>query len=70
MPGGRSTDHFKAGAGMSEPSEEYQCSECGFTHTKKKLFKRDGEGGMTCSTGHYTDKDEQLKRARNPWAPH
>lgn len=65
MPSGRNNEQFMLGAGV-EP-EQFVCSECGYAHTKKKLFKQ-GEGGLTCSTGHYLDKSDQPKRNRNPYA--
>ena len=66
MAGGRNLEHFLLGTGT--PPETHQCAECGYEHTKKKLFKRgDDDGTLTCSTGHY-EKDGQLKRARNPYA--
>ena len=64
---GRSTEHFLLGTGV--PPEEHTCAECGYAHTKKKLFKKASEDGtLTCSTGHYESKDGTLKRARNPYA--
>lgn len=66
MPG-RSNEHFLLGQGV-EP-ETHCCAECGFEHAKKKLFKKgEEEGKLTCSTGHYQDKEGSLKRARNPYA--
>ena len=65
MPSGRNNEHFLLGAGVQP--EQYVCSECGYTHTKKKLFKQ-SESGLTCSTGHYEDKQGQPKRNRNPYA--
>jgi hypothetical protein len=67
MPAGRSNEHFQIGAGTQPEAESYCCAECGYTHTKKKLFKQ-SDGGLTCSTGHYEDKQGQPKRARNPYA--
>lgn len=43
------------------------CQECGFHSENRKLFKRDGEGHC-CNTGHYTDGDGQVHRAKNPYA--
>ena len=64
---GRNTQQFLLGAGAE--SDEFCCTECGYSHVKKKLFKQ-SEGGLTCSTGHYEDKQGQVKRARNPYARH
>ena len=69
MPSGRNNEHFLIGAGEAPEPEEFECSDCGYRHTKKKLFKN-SEGGLTCSTGHYEDKQGQPKRARNPYARH
>ena len=66
MPTGRNNEHFRLGAG--EVPETFGCSECGYEHAKKKLFKKSESGGLTCSTGHYESKDGQLKRNRNPYA--
>jgi hypothetical protein len=65
MPAGRSNEHFLIGTGVQP--EEFQCADCGYTHSKKKLFKQ-SENGLTCSTGHYESKDGQPKRNRNPYA--
>jgi hypothetical protein len=64
MPG-RSNEHFLLGTGVQP--EQYQCVDCGYITAKKKLLKQ-SENGLTCSIGHYTDKENQLKRARNPYA--
>ena len=65
MPTGRNNEQFLLGTG--ETPEKFCCAECGYEHAKKKLFKQ-SEGGLTCSIGHYEDKQGQPKRARNPYA--
>jgi hypothetical protein len=65
MPSGRNNEQFLLGTGVQP--ESYVCADCGYTHTKKKLFKK-SENGLTCSTDHYESKDGQLKRNRNPYA--
>lgn len=57
---------FQVGAGVSTLGS-LTCKECGFTNDNRKLFKRDGEG-HTCNTGHYTDGEGQVHRAKNPYA--
>lgn len=66
MTRGRNFDAFLQGTGV-QPAE-YCCAECGHTSSNRKQFKNAGDGEKTCSTGHYTDKEGQLKRARNPYA--
>ncbi len=60
-------DAFSMGMGI-EP-EQHVCAECGYAHASKKNFRKlpDGEG-VTCSTGHYEDREGNLKRARNTYA--
>jgi hypothetical protein len=66
MPGTRRLDAFAAGQGQ-EPVQ-HVCSECGYTHTNRKNFKRSDDGeGYTCSTGHY-ERNGELKRAKNTYA--
>jgi hypothetical protein len=64
----RNTESFLLGTGVAP--ETHVCSECGFEHAKKKLFKKNGDTGLTCATGHYEDREGNLKRARNPYARH
>lgn len=54
---------------MGVEPESHVCAECGFTHTNRKNFKRSEDGaGYTCSTGHYEDKEGNLKRQANFYA--
>jgi len=69
MPKRQHNQQFLIGAGQAPEEETFGCADCGYTHTKKKLFKQ-SENGLTCSTGHYEDKQGQVKRARNPYARH
>lgn len=64
----RRTEAFQFGMGV-EP-QQHCCAECGYTSANRKNFKRSGEDGeaRTCSTGHYTDAEGNLKRAINPYA--
>ena len=63
----RRLDAFSFGLGV-EP-ESHACTECGYTSENRKNFKRSEEGdGYVCSTGHYTNKDGETKRAINPYA--
>jgi hypothetical protein len=58
---------FDAGRGIEAPTHE--CAECGFSHTNRKNFKRSEDGeAYTCSTGHYQDKEGNLKRQANFYA--
>lgn len=69
MKGGRNNASFLLGTGVEPPQPETRCcSACGFETPNHKLLKRDGEGGHTCTTGHYEDGEGNLKRARNPYA--
>ena len=63
----RRVDAFTLGMGVEQPG--YVCAECGYTSDNRKNFRRSEEGdGHTCSTGHYTNKDGEQKRALNPYA--
>jgi len=67
MPSARRNSAFQAGMGV-EP-EQHTCSECGYAHTNRKNFKRTEDGeGYTCSTGHYQDREGNLKRQANFYA--
>lgn len=61
---------FDAGRGIEpEPEPTHVCAECGYAHTNRQNFKRSDDGeGYTCSTGHYNDKEGNLKRQRNAYA--
>jgi hypothetical protein len=65
--GGRNLYDFQVGAGTAPEASSYCCAECGYVSGNRKHFKSQGEG-KTCSTGHYEDKDGNIKRARNPYA--
>ena len=60
----RRLDAFTQGTGVEPP--QYTCAECGYTSGPKN-FRKSGEG-YTCSTGHYTDKQGELKRQKNVYA--
>ena len=63
----RRYDAFVGGMGVEPP--EYTCSECGYSSGNRKNFRNSEDGGShTCSTGHYTDKQGELKRQKNPYA--
>jgi hypothetical protein len=64
---GRNFDSFLQGSGEAPQQTVYTCAQCGFSSTNRKHF-RSHEEGKTCATGHYEDKDGELKRARNPYA--
>lgn len=64
---GRNTFSFQQGAGTAPEASSYQCAECGYTSDNRRHFRSAGEG-KTCSTGHYEDKEGNVKRARNPYA--
>lgn len=64
---GRSFNAFQEGAGTAEAPTQYCCAQCGYTSSNRKHFKSHDDG-KTCSTGHYEDKEGNLKRARNPYA--
>jgi hypothetical protein len=67
MATGRRVGAFQQGQGI-EP-ESHVCSECGYAHTNRRNFKRTDDGdGYTCSTGHYEDREGNLKRAKNTYA--
>jgi hypothetical protein len=67
MPQQRRVAAFQAGQGI-EP-KTHVCSECGFTHTNRRNFRRTDDGeGYTCSTGHYEDRDGNKKRQANFYA--
>jgi hypothetical protein len=56
---------------MGVEPEQRVCSECGYVHTSRRNFKKTDDGdGLTCSTGHYTDDEGNLKRNRNTYARH
>lgn len=58
---------FDAGRGIE--AQTHECSECGYSHTNRKNFRRSDDGeGYTCSTGHYTTKDGEKKRQANFYA--
>lgn len=61
----RRYDAFVGGMGVEQPS--YTCAECGYSSQNRKNF-RNAEDGHTCSTGHYTDKQGELKRQKNVYA--
>lgn len=62
----RRNDAFALGQGI-EP-EQHVCAECGYAHTNRRNFKNTEDGAKTCSTGHYEDRDGNLKRAKNTYA--
>ena len=62
---GRNTA-FSVGQGIEQ--EECSCSECGYTSSNRKNFRKGAEGGHVCSTGHYTDKEGNPKRSKNLYA--
>lgn len=64
---GRNFDAFQQGAGTAPETTSYCCAECGYASDNRRHFKS-AEGGKTCSTGHYEDKEGNVKRARNPYA--
>ena len=55
-------------AGMGVPEEQICCSECGYTSSKNKNFRKGENGGHVCSTGHYQTKDGETKRSKNLYA--
>ena len=58
---------FASGMGVEEA--KHVCTECGYEHSNRKNFKRTDDGeGYTCSTGHYEDREGNLKRQRNTYA--
>jgi hypothetical protein len=61
----RRYDAFTQGMGVEPPS--YTCGECGYQSQNRKNF-RNAEDGHTCSTGHYTSKEGELKRQKNVYA--
>jgi hypothetical protein len=63
----RRNDAFALGQGI-EP-ESHVCADCGYAHTNRKNFKRTEDGAAyTCSTGHYEDREGNLKRQANFYA--
>lgn len=64
---GRNFTAFQQGAGQAPEAPSYCCAECGYTSGNRKSFRSAGED-KTCSTGHYQDKDGNLRRAKNPYA--
>lgn len=62
----RRNDAFALGQGI-EP-EQHVCADCGYAHTNRKNFKNGENGTKTCSTGHYEDRDGNIKRAKNTYA--
>ena len=67
MTSARRTSAFAAGMGVEQ--ETHACSECGYTSENRKNFRRSDDGeGYICSTGHYNDKEGNLKRQKNVYA--
>ena len=64
---GRNLQSFQEGAGTAPEQTSYCCAECGYASNNRKHFRSAGEG-KTCNTGHYEDKEGNIKRARNPYA--
>lgn len=66
----RRLDAFNYGQGIEpEPTPTHVCAECGYEHTNRKNFKRTDDGdAYTCSTGHYQDREGNLKRQANFYA--
>lgn len=62
----RRLDSFSYGLGVEPIS--HTCADCGYSSENRKNFKRSESGEFTCSTGHYTDKEGETKRAINPYA--
>lgn len=63
----RRLDAFSFGMGV-EP-EQHTCTECGYSSPSRKNFKRSEDGdGLSCSTGHYTNKAGETKRQKNLYA--
>lgn len=62
-------DAFSYGLGVEQ--EMHTCAECGYTSANRKNFRRSEGGDFTCTTGHYTSKQGELKRQKNTYArPH
>lgn len=69
MTAKRRLDAFSYGLGV-EP-EIHACAECGYTSENRKNFRRSDDGSFTCTTGHYTSKQGEMKRQKNAYArPH
>ena len=66
MPVKGRNNAFAAGQGVEQ--EQCTCSECGYTSSNRKNFRKGAEGGHTCSTGHYENKQGELKRQKNLYA--
>jgi hypothetical protein len=64
---GRNFNAFQQGAGTAPEATLYVCAQCGYSSDNRRHFKSHEEG-KTCSTGHYEDKEGNIKRARNPYA--
>jgi hypothetical protein len=43
-------------------------TRCGYESNNRRNFRNTEGGEKTCSTGHYEDKEGNLKRAINPYA--
>ena len=60
---------FELGQGLEPPAPSHTCAECGYASNNRKNFRRSDDGeGHTCSTGHYEDKEGNLKRQKNLYA--
>jgi hypothetical protein len=66
MAANRRIGAFLEGAGTPQ-APAYCCAECGYASNNHRNF-RNAESGRTCSTGHYTAANGDLKRSRNPYA--
>jgi hypothetical protein len=63
----RRSQAFAVGAGQAPEPPHYQCAECGYESDSRKNFRR-SENGHVCSTGHYEDREGNLKRQKNLYA--
>jgi len=66
MTAKRRLDAFSYGLGVE--AETHVCAECGYTSANRKNFRRSESGEFTCTTGHYTDKQGEMKRQKNVYA--